>query len=105
MNKPIIHSIGSSKPDGAAAWAPCAFDAEEYRADLADLQLTEAQETEILEILWSIMGHFARLGYSVDVCGLIFTDFNEASAPTAADGKLSPSTNMESASKPDGGSA
>lgn len=81
------------------------FDLEDYRADIADYGLTPAQEAEFLETLWSIMGHFARLGFSVDVCGLIFEGFNEASAPAARTGKLVPSTNMESASEPNGGSA
>jgi hypothetical protein len=87
----------------AQSTAP-AFDVEEYRADISDLGLTGEQETEFLETLWSIMGHFARLGFSVDVCGLIFAEFNEASAPAAEDGKLVPSTNMESASEPSGDS-
>lgn len=82
---------------------PVNFD--EYRADLDDLQLTDEQETEILEILWNMMGFFARTGFEVDVCGLIFSEFNEASAPAPGNGTMSPSTNMRSASKPDGGSA
>lgn len=81
------------------------FDLEDYRAEIADLGLTPVQEAESLEALWSIMGHFARLGFAVDVCGLIFEGFNEASAPAAGTGKLVPSTNMESASEPNGGSA
>lgn len=104
MNKPIIHNIGS-KPKDAPACAPCAFEPEEFRNDLADLQLTDEQEIEILEILWNMMGFFARTGFEVDVCGLIFDEFNEVSASTAGNGTMPPSTNMESASKPDGGSA
>lgn len=97
--------LGAAMPQ-VQPLSPCPeFAPEEYRAELADLHLTEAQETEILETLWSIMGHFARLGYAVDVCGLILEEFNEASAPDASDGNLVPSTNMESASEPNGGSA
>lgn len=70
----------------------------EYRADLADLELTEEQETEILEILWSMMGFFARTGFEVDVCGLIFQEFNEASAQNADDGRLDHSTSQETPS-------
>jgi len=96
--------ISSASVAPAPTQAP-QFDPEDYRSDIADLALTADQEREFLETLWSIMGHFARLGYSVDVCGLIFSEFNEASAPARENGTLLPSTNMESASKPDGGSA
>lgn len=81
------------------------LDPDDYREDIADLGMTEEQEAEFLHTLWAIMGHFARLGYSVDLCGLIFAEFNEASAPAPGNGTLLPSINMESASKPDGGSA
>lgn len=47
---------------------------EKYRAEIADLGLTDAQETEVLQILGSIMWHFAKMGQTVDVCGLFFTD-------------------------------
>lgn len=45
---------------------------KKYRKELREMQLTEDQETEILQILWTIMSHFARLGQTVDVCGLFF---------------------------------
>ncbi|MGY4748879.1 hypothetical protein ACVNHC_03345 [Pannonibacter sp. Q-1] len=96
--------ISSASLAPALAPAP-QFDPEDYRADIADLAMTEEQEVEFLHTLWSIMGHFARLGHSVDLCGLIFAEFNEASASAPENGTLLPSTNMESASKPDGGSA
>lgn len=90
-------SVGSTSGTKAPSLSP-EFDLDDYRADIADLELTEAQETEFLETLWSIMGHFARLGFSADVCGLIFAEFNEASAKAAGNGKLAHSTNKESAS-------
>lgn len=71
------------------------FEAEEYRADLADLNLTETQENELLATLWSIMGTFARLGFEADVCGLIFAEFNTVSAPKPGNGSLIASTKME----------
>lgn len=101
----ILDKIGTSELVSSAPLAPAPeFDPEEYRENIADLAITEEQGTEFLHTLWSIMGHFARLGYSVDVCGLIFSEFNEASAPAPGNGTLPRSTNMESASKPDGGS-
>ncbi|MGB3503428.1 MAG: hypothetical protein WBA44_17530 [Mesorhizobium sp.] len=74
------------------------FAIDHYRDDLAELGLTVDQGRELLETLWSIMGYFARLGHSVDVCGLIFSEFNEASSPTDGTARLMHSTNMESAS-------
>lgn len=71
------------------------FDPEEYRADLAGLNLSDAQETELLETLWHIMGAFARMGFTADVCGLIFDEFNEASAPESGDDKLLASSNID----------
>lgn len=105
----IISTVGLETPDSTEAviarplFQPV-FDAEEYRADLAGLNLTEAQESELLETLWSIMGAFARMGFSTDVCGLIFKEFNEASAPESGDGNLlaSTTTNTETPAK-DGG--
>lgn len=79
-------------PDGPA---PLDLDAAEYMDDLNGFGLTEAQKTELLETLWSIMGSFARMGFSVDVCGLIFDEFNEASAPESGDGTLIASTGTE----------
>lgn len=106
----ILDNNGKAETISSASLAPTLapapqFDPEDYRRDIADLAMSEEQEAEFLHTLWSIMGHFARLGYSVDLCGLIFAEFNEASAPAPGNGTLLPSTNMESASKPDGGSA
>lgn len=72
-----------------------AFDPEEYRADLADFGMTEEQESELLGILWSIMGHFARTGFHVDVCGLIFDDFNQAAEGKAVTDMIEHSSDME----------
>ena len=111
MNKiDVMDFDGASRPAATKPdmqpFAPApTLDPEEYRADLASLDLSEEQETEFLETLWSIMGHFARMGFSVDVCGLIFEEFNEASDPAVGTGNLMPSTNQESASETNGGSA
>lgn len=90
--------------DKAAPVIPPAptLNAGEYMGDLADFDLSEAQKVELLETLWSIMGSFARLGLSVDVCGLIFDEFNQASAPESGDGRVLLSTQTETPSKDDG---
>lgn len=79
-----------------------AFDAADYHADLADMKLSEAQETELLQILWSMMGSFARMGVEADVCGLIFEGFNEAADPASANAMLADSTQKETPSENDG---
>ena len=88
--------------DVASLPAPPAFDPADYRADLADMKLSEAQETELLQILWSMMGFFARIGIEADVCGLIFEGFNEAADPASANAMLGHSTHKETPSENDG---
>jgi hypothetical protein len=81
-------------PHGAS---PC-FDPADYADDLADFGLTEAQQAEFLEALWNIMGAFARMGFTVDVCGLILGQFNEAATPEYDNGKLHHSASKETPS-------
>ena len=71
------------------------FDIEKYRAELADLGLTEDQERELLETLAPILWHFVRLGWEVDICGQILDAFNEASDDESGDGKLGASPTAE----------
>ena len=51
-----------------------AFDAAKYRTHLASLALTDEQERELLETLWSIMYSFVELGFRVDVCSALFDE-------------------------------
>lgn len=78
------------------------LDPADYAEELASMNLTDQQAGEVLEILWNMMGFFARTGFEVDVCGLIFQDFNEASAPESDDGKLDHSTKQETPSNGSG---
>ena len=56
---------------------------DEFRPELADLDLTEAQKIELLRTLWSIMYGFAELGFRVDICAyLAALAEDEQSAPT-----------------------
>ena len=51
------------------------FDLAPYRDDLADLNLTAEQESELLTTLYSILQTFVRLGFDIglaDPCGQIF---------------------------------
>lgn len=42
------------------------FDPDKYRIYLEDSELTEDQQREYLEILWSIMMTFVELGFGLD---------------------------------------
>lgn len=75
---------------------------EKYRAEIAGLGLSEEQETEILQILGSMMWHFARLGWSVDVCGLFFEEGDQLSDAESAGGRLNHSSEKEMPSTHDG---
>lgn len=63
-------------PEAEEASAPV-LDAAEYIDDLSELDLTEEQKRELLEILWSIMRTMVELGVSVDLCGQLLEGFNE----------------------------
>lgn len=54
------------------------FDPDRYRAHLAELTLTEEQETELLRILFSIMRTFVEIGFAVEDCGQLLEAFEEA---------------------------
>lgn len=97
-----IETVALADASARARPGAPAFDPAEYRADLADMKLSEAQETELLQILWSMMGSFARMGIEADVCGLIFEGFNEAADPASANAMLAHSTHKETPSENDG---
>lgn len=73
------------------------FDRARYESEIGNLDLTDAQRTELLTTLWSIMQNMVELGYSVtdlDICGSIFGEFR-VEANREADG-------IESSPKGDG---
>ncbi|PSM16680.1 hypothetical protein [Nitratireductor sp. StC3] len=80
-------------PKNAGAAGSLDLDHDKYLGELDGMDLSEDQKRELLETLWSIMFHFAWLGYSVDVCGQLFEEFNENSGPESADGTM-PSSNI-----------
>lgn len=86
--------------DGAPAPHPPALELDlgKYRAELADLRLTEEQETELLTTLWSIMSAFVELGFSVDVCAQLTGKFNEVSEANPATAMIQPSAAGETLS-------
>jgi hypothetical protein len=85
----------ASKMAAAAASTLDGIDIERYRAELAEFQLTPEQETELLETLRSIMEAMVRMSIEIDVCGLIFDEFNQASGQPDGDAMLGASPNSE----------
>lgn len=77
------------------------IDFDNYRSELSDLGLTEQQQREFFEALKYVLSGFVEMGFNVDVCGLIFDEFNESSGASVADGKLISSPSMETPSPSD----
>lgn len=75
---------------------------ERYRQGLAEFELTDEQEAELLSILWDIMRTFVELGFSVDVCEQFFGEANLRSAGFEPDAKLPSSSNTETQSRKNG---
>ena len=50
------------------------LDPEDYREELAEFGLTDQQEIELLEVLWSIMSSFVAIGYGLDSVQLFSTE-------------------------------
>lgn len=47
---------------------------DDYRSDIASLNLTHEQENELLKSLWEIMRMFVELGYGVNSINNIFPE-------------------------------
>jgi len=45
---------------------PLQLDLDEYRDDLAEFNLTEQQENELLEVLFNIMRTYVEIGFGLD---------------------------------------
>lgn len=56
-----------------------------YAPYLDGMDMTDAQKTEMLQTLWSIMRSFVELGFSVKLCDPIIESFMQA-ANSSADG-------------------
>uniref|UniRef100_UPI003BA9BFE8 hypothetical protein n=1 Tax=Stappia sp. TaxID=1870903 RepID=UPI003BA9BFE8 len=78
------------------------MDADRYRKEMAELDLTDDQVNELLAILWDIMRRFVELGISTEICGSIFEAVFESSVSESGDGSLRSSSNMEPPSKDNG---
>ncbi len=61
------------------------LDPDDYMADLDGFDLTDAQKTDLLQTLWSIMGRFVEMGFRADACGQIL-GFPDPVSDNAGDG-------------------
>lgn len=71
---------------------------DKYQSYLEDFNLTDSQEREFLETLWSIMASFVEMGFSVDICAQLFKEFNEVSDAESSGVQLPNSTTAETPS-------
>ena len=78
-DRKIETGTAADPADTAPAAAPFALDVAEYRDDLAEFNLTEDQQRVFLETLWSILSTFVDYGFRVDVCSILFRDFQDVS--------------------------
>lgn len=79
--------------------APLDLTAEQFRHHIDEFDLTEEQQTELLQTLWNIMSTFVDIGWGVDTVQLYLPElFNEPSSDKLApdSGKL-----LESNSSPE----
>ncbi len=60
-------------------------DLEEYKHDLSEFDLNEAQKEELLRVLWQIMCAFAELGWGVNSIQLAVPDLTDFSSEPELD--------------------
>lgn len=66
--------LHSGPPVEISPLAPLKLDHEAFREDIAELELTDEQERELLQTLWNIMCVFVDIGWGVDTVQLLFPD-------------------------------
>ncbi|MBT3011720.1 MAG: hypothetical protein KME41_08355 [Candidatus Thiodiazotropha sp. (ex Lucina pensylvanica)] len=59
----------SAQDRPASAIPEC--DVEKYREHIKDLDLSEAEQTELLKTIWTIMAAFVDLGFGIDSVQLL----------------------------------
>jgi len=95
-----MNGLCSGEDGDARSFSGYDLDLEKYRRELAEFQLTEEQEAELLQTLWSIMRSFVEMGFSGDACAQLFYGFNPVSGPETEDDKIPGITTKEA--MPDG---
>ena len=60
---------------------PLKFEPNDYRHHVEEFDLTEEQQNELLESLWTIMSTMVDIGWGVDTVQLLFPDLFTEVAP------------------------
>jgi hypothetical protein len=71
----LIPSAPPKPPESVGTFPvpPLQFNPDDYREELAAFDLTEAQENELLAVLWNIMASFVAMGFGLDSVQLFST--------------------------------
>lgn len=78
MNNEILDAEGKFPSQVSAAYyAPPKLNPQDYCDDLAELQLTDEQASELLNALWHIMSIFVDIGWGVDTVQIVLPDLFE----------------------------
>ena len=71
-----------TEDDGASEYSalqPLRLDPEEYRDDLAEFDLTEEQQNQLLQTLWDMMSMMVDIGWGVDAVQMLLPHLFENS--------------------------
>jgi hypothetical protein len=52
-------------------FSPLALNFDDYKEEMAEFELTQEQEQELLQTLWNIMYQFAQMGFGMESTQLI----------------------------------
>lgn len=63
--------------DDGLRLGPPVFEPEQFREHIADLDLTRAQQDELLRVIWDIAMRFVEMGFGVDSIHNLFPELFE----------------------------
>lgn len=67
----------NSEQVGSSLLQPLHLNPEEYRHALADLEISPAQQDELLHALWHIISTFVDIGWGVDTVRIVLPELFE----------------------------
>lgn len=76
-------AIKGEEPSDLKMRPPLQLDEDEYRADLAEFDLSEDQQNELLQALWNIMSMCVDIGWGVDTVRLVCPELFEKVASSS----------------------
>lgn len=66
--------VDSFNESGGQGLPGLKFDPDRYREHLANIELDEAQQNELLQVLWDIMSTMVNIGWGVDSVQLVMPE-------------------------------